>query len=296
MYHFVWWFRNGGTHEIPPNPGNIGIKTQFASAIIRQDIEEVAKRTILTEFGNVTTDSQNNYLSDDFNSGVACVRAMTELAYNYGMGAVYWPGTRKDDEYSMFPGDAIEQGNHVGRLTPNSNSSFQRLTAAWKNDTSNKWSASSVFYDPNRTYKIRLKANRNRYLTAYSDNYIYSASLGEGGAGAQSWKIHDAGNGFAYIRNLKNNKYLDVEGDNVRKGTYVLTYQFKGGNNQQWLVLEDPNTKAISITTKTAYRWTEGDQYLSLNVKGGDITSNKVSIVQWRYAGLKNDQWELIPE
>ena len=62
------------------------------------------------------------------------------------------------------------------------------------------------------------------------------------GTSRQQWAIEPAAEeGFFYIRNFIDNRYLDVSGVSTRSGGTIITWQFHGNANQQWLLekLED---------------------------------------------------------
>ncbi len=62
------------------------------------------------------------------------------------------------------------------------------------------------------------------------------------GTSRQQWAIEPAAEeGYFYIRNLIDNRYLDVSGVSTRSGGTIITWQFHGNANQQWLLekLED---------------------------------------------------------
>lgn len=304
MYHFVWWYRNGGTHSSPPNPGNIGLKSQFAAYFIKEDILGIAKRTVLTEFGNTQTTGLD-YSSDSWDSGVACVRAMAEIAFNYGMGAIYWPGCRKGDSYAMFPGDAKDQGNQYGALVPNNWSGYELLQDAWNMDTHNTWSINNPKYDKWRYYRIYVKENyysNKKLLTAGSDgSSVYISSKNNSDKNSQLWKFERDEEGFVYIKSGKNGKCLDISGASAKKDTKVILYPSNGNDNQKWLILQniddnDELTKNFAtITTPRANRWAEGYLYLSLNVRHNKINEDGAEIVMWPYSDSTNDKWYIEP-
>lgn len=58
----------------------------------------------------------------------------------------------------------------------------------------------------------------------------------------QQWAIEPAAEGgYFYIRNIGDNRYLDVSGSSTRSGGTIITWRFHGGSNQQWILekLED---------------------------------------------------------
>ncbi|CAN0460804.1 unnamed protein product, partial [Ectocarpus fasciculatus] len=51
----------------------------------------------------------------------------------------------------------------------------------------------------------------------------------------QQWAIEPgAQEGYFYIRNLGDGRYLDVYGRRTSFGTNIITWPFHGRNNQQW--------------------------------------------------------------
>ncbi|MFK7812125.1 MAG: RICIN domain-containing protein [Maribacter sp.] len=62
------------------------------------------------------------------------------------------------------------------------------------------------------------------------------------GTTRQQWAIEPAAEeGYFYIRNIIDSRYLDVSGGSTRSGGTIITWRFHGGTNQQWLLekLED---------------------------------------------------------
>lgn len=57
------------------------------------------------------------------------------------------------------------------------------------------------------------------------------------GTSRQQWAIEPAAEeGYFYIRNLIDNRYLDVSGVSTRSGGTIITWPFHGNANQQWLL------------------------------------------------------------
>lgn len=57
------------------------------------------------------------------------------------------------------------------------------------------------------------------------------------GTTRQQWAIEPAAEeGYFYIRNIIDNRYLDVSGGSTRSGGTIITWRFHGGGNQQWLL------------------------------------------------------------
>ena len=50
---------------------------------------------------------------------------------------------------------------------------------------------------------------------------------------AQLWKLESAGNGYYYIRSKIGN-YMDVKNGGTKDGTNILTWEYNGGNNQKF--------------------------------------------------------------
>lgn len=66
----------------------------------RDQVTPCANRIIITEFGTTMNGGQNfNAPSSD--NGVMYMQAAAKIARDYNLGAVYWPGLRDGDGYSM---------------------------------------------------------------------------------------------------------------------------------------------------------------------------------------------------
>ena len=53
----------------------------------------------------------------------------------------------------------------------------------------------------------------------------------------QQWAIEPAAEeGYFYIRNIVDSRYLDVSGGSTRSGGTIITWRFHGGTNQQWIL------------------------------------------------------------
>lgn len=83
---------------------------------LRRRIGNCAQRTILDEFGaNMTTGLDYNGPING-NHEIAYLRSATDTVRSLGLGAVYWPGLRTGDTYSLtrFAGQGLEVTNRSG--------------------------------------------------------------------------------------------------------------------------------------------------------------------------------------
>lgn len=66
----------------------------------RAQVTPCPNRIIITEFGTTVNGGQN-FNAPSADNGVVYMQAAARIAREYGLGAVYWPGLRDGDSYSM---------------------------------------------------------------------------------------------------------------------------------------------------------------------------------------------------
>ncbi|MBV6708567.1 NPP1 family protein [Bacillus cereus] len=134
----------------------------------------------------------------------------------------------------------LEDGGTYQIVSTLNNSSVVDLNQAdgnvllWQNGNANnqKW---KLVYDSSKSaYQLKNIANQNLVLTWNnlngSNNVVATTNQNKE---EQYWIPTEAGNGYYYVRNKKDqNKVLDVSGYVTANGTNVTVYNFHGGNNQ----------------------------------------------------------------
>ncbi|ANN35658.1 hypothetical protein BK704_34240 [[Bacillus thuringiensis] serovar konkukian] len=105
----------------------------------------------------------------------------------------------------------------------------------WSNNRGNnqKW---RLIYDSNKkAYQIKSVTNENLIL-AWNDyqgsNNVFATP--NRGYEEHYWIVEDAGNGYFYLKNKKNSKYLDVTGSGTANGTNIIVWDYHGSNNQKF--------------------------------------------------------------
>ncbi|MES1054087.1 hypothetical protein FOA24_35535 [Bacillus thuringiensis] len=102
-----------------------------------------------------------------------------------------------------------------------------------KNGNNQKW---KLVYDSSKgAYQIKSLINENLVLAwnnyQGSNNVFATPNLN---LEEHYWIVERAGNGYFYLKNKKNSKYLDVTGSGTANGTNVIVYDFTGNNNQKF--------------------------------------------------------------
>ncbi|PGL22343.1 enterotoxin C [Bacillus thuringiensis] len=137
------------------------------------------------------------------------------------------PGANLNGTYQLF--SALNNSSVIDM-----NRSTNNVTL-WSNNGGNhqKW---KLVYDSNKkAYQIKSVTNENLIL-AWND---YQGSNNVFATPNQYyeehyWLVEDAGNGYFYLKNKKNSRYLDVTGSGTKDGTNVIVYPFTASNNQKF--------------------------------------------------------------
>jgi hypothetical protein len=87
-----------------------------------------------------------------------------------------------------------------------------------------------------------------------------------------------------FIQSLSSGKFLDDPGFSEDRGTLIQQYDFNGGLNQQWEIV-DLNNGYYAIVNEWSGK--------VLDVPGF-ATDDRVQIQQWTFNGGTNQQWEFI--
>ena len=159
--------------------------------------------------------------------------AETNLGNNVG---IYDKNKTNAQKWRFVPIDgwfAIESGNSSNRVLDINNWSMDNggnLEIYQKNITTNQ-----VFYikNLNNGYYSIMAFHSGKYLHKRgSDDNVHQWD-GDSNSNAQ-WSLEFAGNGYFYLKNRANGKYLDNSGGRTDLGNNVGIYSFNGTNAQKW--------------------------------------------------------------
>ncbi|MEV6010979.1 cellulase family glycosylhydrolase [Streptomyces sp. NPDC051976] len=113
LHHYGFW----GTHTYDE-----------WTADLKQRLGDCAGRTVADEFGSSMTTGLDYDQPADGNNEVAFLQADTDVFRALHMGAVYWPGLRTGDTYSL---ESLTGSPDAPWLTTNNPSGADRLAWAW---------------------------------------------------------------------------------------------------------------------------------------------------------------------
>ncbi|OUB12040.1 enterotoxin C [[Bacillus thuringiensis] serovar konkukian] len=156
---------------------------------------------------------------------IATVNGMEYVVYKElgeNISGAKWNGT-----YQLF--SALNNSSVIDLDQKNNNVILHQN----KNGNNQKW---KFVYDSGKNaYQIKNIANEDLVL-AWND---YQGSNNVFATPNRSyeehyWIVEDAGNGYFYLKNKKNSKYLDVTGSGTANGTNIIVWDFNGGNNQKF--------------------------------------------------------------
>jgi hypothetical protein len=190
---------------------------------------------------------------------VRYLRADTDTIRALGMGAIYWPGLRNGDPYTLQTLQG--SGTALTLSTPNS-SGVDRVRYAWGSGSGGASVLRGVA--SNRCLDVPGSSRTNgTQVTIYDCN---------GGAN-QQWTATASGELRVY-----GDKCLDAYGQGTAPGTVVDIWDCNGGANQQW--------------TRNSNGTVTGRQSgLCLDVNQAR-TANGTPVVLWTCNGGANQQWK----
>ena len=114
---------------------------------------------------------------------------------------------------------------------------------------------------------------------------------GTNGSGAwNTWKLYSAGDGYYYIASCVGDGgtyVLDVDGKKSADGTNIAIYQYKGADNQKFMLTKNDDG-SYKIRTKVA------SEKSAVEVAGGshDYGAN---VQEWTVNGANCQDWKLVP-
>jgi hypothetical protein len=177
-------------------------------------------RTVVDEWGAPMTTGLNYDGAVNGNYFIAFIQAMADVTSQYSMGAVYWPGLRNGDTYSM---ETLNGSGTNLSLTNNNASGVDQLKKAYGLTSGGGGGGTAGVLrgsGSNRCLDVPGAATANGTLLDIWDC---------NGGSNQQWTALSNGELQVY-----GNKCLDVPGGATTAGTKVEIYDCNGGTNQQW--------------------------------------------------------------
>jgi hypothetical protein len=222
--------------------------------------------TVLTEFGGSMTYGWNYAGGSQGNNEIASLIGFAAYGSSNQIGAVYWPGLRDGDSYSLFTRDPNNPA-----LVLNSPSGLDLVKYAWSG-----FNTSGNHQIVNGNSGLALEVD----LAATTNGASVSQWVWNGGA-AQQWALSNLGNGYYEIINEKSGLVLEVTGASSASHAAINQGIWNGGNSQQW---------AISNLTNDFYQILNRNSGLTLEVSSFS-TNNGGYVDQWPWNGGANQEW-----
>ncbi|MGW0803482.1 RICIN domain-containing protein [Nonomuraea sp. NPDC002799] len=242
LHHYGFW----GTHT-------------YADWVtdLRNRIGSCAARTVLDEFGAPMTTGLDYNDAGSADNFVRYLRADTDTVRALGMGAIYWPGLRSGDPYTLQTLGG--SGVNLTLATPNS-SGVDRLKHAWgvtAGATVLRGVGSGrcldvpgatrvngtqlTIHDCNGGANQQWTRTATGQITVYGDKCL--DAYGQGTTNSTKVDIWDCNNGAnqrwtlnadGTIRGAQSGLCLDVNQAATANGSLVQLYTCTGGSHQRW--------------------------------------------------------------
>lgn len=225
---------------------------------------------VMTEFGGSMTSGWNYAGGSQSNNQIASIVGFSEYCCSNHIGAVYWPGLRDGDWYSMFT-----RNTNNTALTLNSPSGLDLVKYAWSG-----FNGAGNYQIVNGNSGLALEVE----LAAATNGASVSQWVWNGGA-SQQWTLSSLGNGYYQIINENSGLVLEVAGGSTASGATIDQRTWNGGNSQQW---------AVSSLTNGFYQILNCNSGLALEVSASS-TNNGGYVDQWPWNGGANQEWTFGP-
>jgi hypothetical protein len=259
-FHYYTWFDNKQT-----------------SADWEQPIRSLnyPSRTIVTEFGVPMTGSKDYLSAPGTDIEITYLQGMTNAIHDLEAGAIYWPGLRTNDSYSMFiiSGSSIEPVNSTG---------LSRLKYAW--NLSDLEQPISTF-NSGVNYKV-INKNSGKSLDVSNNSVDDGATIVQWeyqGGNDQQWQLQSLANGYFSVLNKNSKKVLDIPGSSTEAGKNIIQQATSGSTNQQWQVID---------LGFGYYKFLNKKSGLSLDVNAMS-QENGGNVIQWNWNAGANQQWQV---
>lgn len=226
--------------------------------------------TVLTEYGAPTTAGYNYAGGDQGNNYISSVIGFCDYCQSTGIGAIYWPGLRDGDGYSLF-----SRNTDTMAMSLNSPSSLDLLKYAWSG------------FNGSGTYQI-VNGNSGLALAVAGGAVDSGAGVVQvpwSGGTSQQWSLRTLGGGFDMIVNQNSGLVLEVRGAVTGNGAVIDQAMWNGANNQQW---------AVTSLADGFYQILNRNSGLALEVYAW-ATNNGAEVDQWSYDGGANQVWTFGP-
>jgi len=230
------------------------------------EIGAYPSRTVLTEFGASMTSGWNYAGGSQSNNGIASMIGFSDYCRSNQTGAVYWPGLRDGDSYSMFA-----RNTNNTALSLNSPSGLTLVKYAWSG-----FNGAGAYQIVNGHSGLALEVA----LAAATNGASVSQWVWNGGA-SQQWMLSGIGNRYYEIVNQNSGLALAVAKGSTASGAAIAQQTWTGGNSQQW---------AVSTLTNGFYQILNRNSGLALEVSAFSI-ANGGYVDQWPWNGGANQEW-----
>jgi hypothetical protein len=222
--------------------------------------------TVLTEYGASMTYGWNYAGGSQNNNEIASIIGFSDYCRSNQIGAVYWPGLRDGDSYSMF----TRNTNNLA-LSLNSPGGLDLVKYAWSG-----FNGTGTYQIVNGASGLALEVA----LAAATNGASVSQWVWNGG-GSQQWTLSNLGNGYYKIINENSGLALEVAGGSSGNGAAIDQWKWNGSNSQQW---------AICGLTNDFYQILNRNSGLALEVSAFS-TNNGGYVDQWTWNGGANQVW-----
>ncbi|SEG87942.1 Cellulase (glycosyl hydrolase family 5) [Nonomuraea solani] len=243
LHHYGFW----GTHT-------------YAEWVtdLRDRIGSCAARTVLDEFGSPMTTGLNYNDPGSTDNFVRYLRADTDTVRALGMGAIYWPGLRSGDTYTLQTltgsgtslrlttpnASGVDRVRHAWALTPSTTSVLRGVGSGRCLDVpgASRTNGTQVtIYDCNGGANQQWTRTSSGQITVYGDKCLDAYGQGTtNGTKAGIWDCNGGANqrwtvgGDGTIRGVQSGLCLDVDQGATTNGALVQLYTCAGGTHQQW--------------------------------------------------------------
>jgi endoglucanase len=250
------------------NPSNTSASSWYGS--LAGEVGSYASSTVLTEFGASMTLGWNYAGGSQNNNEIASILGFSDYCRSNQIGAVYWPGLRDGDSYSMFT-----RNTNKPALSLNSPSGLDLVKYAWSG-----FNGLGAYQIVNGYSGLALEVA----LAAARNGASVSQWVWNGGA-SQQWTLSNIGNGYYKIINENSGLAMEVAGGSTANGAAIDQWTWNGGNSQQW---------AISDLTNGFYQILNRNSGLALEVSAFS-TNNGGYVDQWPWNAGANQVWTFGP-
>ena len=226
--------------------------------------------TVMTEFGATMTSGWNYAGGSQNNNEIASIIEFSVYSCSNRIGAVYWPGLRDGDAYSLFT-----RNPNNSALSLNSPSGLALVKHAWSG-----FNGAGLYQIVNGHSGLVLAVS----LAATTNGASVRQWIWNGGA-SQQWRLASLGNGYYQIINENSGLALEVAGDSTVQNAASDQGTWNANNSQQW---------AIADLANGFYQILNRASGLALEVS--DFSSNNGGYVdQWPWNGGANQEWTFGP-